>query len=81
MTPKDKARVARLQKLLGMPPGTAAGRLRKMVMFMLAQKCGMDTCYRCEELIETAESLSIEHKDAWQGAENPAEAFFSLDNI
>lgn len=68
-------------ELLGMAHGTANGRLRKTIMFMLAQRCGMDTCYRCADKIETCEELSIEHKDEWERAADPVLAFFNLENI
>jgi hypothetical protein len=69
------------QKLLGMPAGTAAGRLRKIIMFSLLYRLNENICYRCKEAIATVAELSIEHKDAWQGAADPVAAFFDLDNI
>jgi hypothetical protein len=68
-------------RLLGLPIGTAANRLRKSIMFMMAQKLGMDKCFRCGGRIETAEILSIEHKESWQLSERPYEKFFDLENI
>jgi hypothetical protein len=67
--------------LLGIPIGTAAGRLRKLVMFELVKRLGLDVCFRCSKSIETAATLSIEHKDSWQSAADPIAAFFDLDNI
>ena len=66
---------------LGMPFGTACNRLRKSIMFMLAQKAGMDVCHRCENKIERFEELSIDHKDAWEGTSDPVRLFFDLENI
>ena len=66
---------------LGMPNGTAAQKLRKMIMFQLIQKLGLNTCFQCGNKIETIEELSIEHKVAWLDSNNPKELFFDLDNI
>jgi hypothetical protein len=68
-------------EMLGMPHGTAFARLRRAVMFDLVVRLGVDTCYRCSTKIECVEELSIEHKDAWQRAEDPLKAFFDLNNI
>lgn len=67
--------------LLGMPIGTAANRLRKAIMFSMAKRLGEHFCHRCGTEIETAEALSIEHKDAWQSAADPVAAFFDIGNI
>ncbi len=66
---------------LGMPHGTANGRLKKAIMFMLVQRLGMDTCYRCGKKIETVKELSIEHIVSWEMAKDPVATFFDLDNI
>lgn len=67
--------------MLGMPFGTAAGRLRKSIIMNLAQKLGLDNCFKCGELIDSLEDWSIEHKQSWYRANNPKESFFDLDNI
>ncbi len=64
---------------LGMSFGKANQRLRKMIMFMLAQKCSMDSCFRCGEKIEDIGHLSIEHKLPWEGRD--VSLFWDLDNI
>jgi len=66
---------------LGMPHGTAAGRLRKSIMFNLIKQCGHDICFQCKKTIEKEEDLSIEHKIPWLDSEKPKELFFDLDNI
>jgi hypothetical protein len=68
-------------KLLGMPFGTAAHRLRKLVMFDLVKKCSLSVCYRCGKEIQDADELSIEHKNGWQLTEDPHKAFFNLEDI
>lgn len=68
-------------KLLGVPYGTAANQLRKMIIFDFAKKFNMDICYRCGEKIENLKDFSIEHKEAWMQAKDPKEAFYNLDNI
>lgn len=64
---------------LGMNFSTASHRLHKMVLLDLLQRYGEADCFRCGELIETTENLSIEHKVAWQDVD-PA-LFWDLSNI
>lgn len=64
---------------LGMPLGTAANRLRKLVLFNLLQKYGEDTCFKCGSKITTAAELSIEHKEPWEGRDTSL--FWDLSNI
>lgn len=66
---------------LGMPYGTACGRLRKLILFKLLRENGKDICYRCGKRIDTPEELSIEHKIDWLDSEDPVGIFFDLDNI
>lgn len=68
-------------ELLGMSHGTASNQLRKMILFSLIQELNKDVCFRCGNKIERIEDLSIEHKEAWQSAENPKKSFFDLGNI
>lgn len=58
---------ARKSAFLGMPHGTASGRLRKIILFHLLQKHDENVCFRCSRRIETADELSIEHKQPWEG--------------
>lgn len=71
----------RKDELLGEPHGTANGKLRKAIIFWLAGRCGMLTCFRCGVPVKTVNDLSIEHKDYWQFAADPRSAFFDLANI
>jgi uncharacterized protein YdaU (DUF1376 family) len=64
-----------------MPYGTAAARLRKGIMFMLAQRCGMATCFRCAQTIEIVADFSIEHTQGWEKSSDPVSQFFNLDHI
>jgi hypothetical protein len=68
-------------KQLGMPFGTANGRLKKMILFDLIKKLNLNFCYRCGFEIENEGELSIEHKVAWLDSKNPKKAFFDLNNI
>jgi hypothetical protein len=68
-------------RLLGEPYGTATNRLRKMLLFDFAKRCGEDICYRCGTRIETIGEFSIEHTIPWQGTPNPKETFFDLAKI
>lgn len=74
---KDSA--SRKKKFLGMPHGTAAARLRKMVMFRLLEKHNENFCFKCKERITTPDELSIEHIEPWEGVS--IELFWSLNNI
>ena len=64
---------------LGVHYSTASARLDRMILFMLAQKCEMDTCYRCGKKIERYQEISTEHKQPWQDVD-PA-LFWDLSNI
>jgi len=68
-------------KALGMSHGTAANRLRKMILFSLVCHLRLDSCYRCGGKIEDIKDLSIEHKEPWQQADDPVTSFFDLENI
>ena len=64
---------------LGMPHGTATGRLRKLILFDLLQRHKENICVRCRKIIETPYELSIEHLHPWEGIS--AELFWDLNNI
>jgi len=64
-----------------MHPSTAATRLKKMLLFDMAKRLGIDDCYRCREKIESIDNLSVEHKIPWLDSENPVGLFFDLKNI
>ena len=64
---------------LGMPYGTACGRLRKNVLFRLLQKHNEDICVRCSKRIESVDDLSLEHVKPWENRD--ASLFWDLDNI
>lgn len=66
---------------LGMPIGTASGRLRKTIIFQLLKETNKNFCFQCGAEIETEKDLSIEHKVPWLDSENPKELFFDLNNI
>jgi hypothetical protein len=56
---------ARKSAFLGMPHGTAGNRLRKLILFDLLRRHGENVCLKCSKEIETADELSIEHKQPW----------------
>lgn len=64
---------------LGVSIGTAANRLRKMIMFDMARKLDMLDCFKCGKPIETPEEFSIEHMIPW--LHNDPNLFWDLDNI
>jgi hypothetical protein len=66
---------------LGMPQGTAANRLRKIIIFNLLKEAGKNFCFQCGGEIESVDELSIEHKIPWLDSKDPIEMYFDLDNI
>ncbi len=66
---------------LGENFSAAHNRLRKMILFDLVKRLGLDVCYRCGKKIQTARELSIEHIVDWQGSSNPIGLFYDLTNI
>lgn len=74
-----KKSTLRKSEQLGIPFGTACGRLRTSLMFQLVQQAKRDTCFKCGTAIESAEELSIEHKEPW--LDNDPDLFWDLDNI
>lgn len=69
-------------KQLGMPFGTAMGRLRPKILFNLLKKYGDNICYRCNKKINKSEDLSIDHKQPWlYYPENDNRRFWHMSNI
>lgn len=66
---------------LGMSVGTAAGILRKALLFEYVKKQKNNFCFQCKEEIVNIDEFSIEHKIPWRGAKNAKRLFFDLDNI
>ena len=64
---------------LGIPFGTACNRLRKNILFHLLVRLNENVCFKCHELIEKVDDLSIEHKLPWEGVS--ADLFWDEDNI
>jgi hypothetical protein len=69
----------RKNQTLGMPHGTAAGKLRKNVLFRQLKKHNENVCVRCGGIIQSPDDLSIEHIKPWEGIS--AELFWDLDNV
>ena len=78
---EDKAVRSKKKEQLGMNHGTAANKLRKIILFALVKEAGLDNCYRCGERIERVEDLSIEHKIPWLDSDDPKGLYFDLNNI
>ena len=68
-------------EILGMPFGTASGRLRKLLLFDFAQKLNKDICFKCGNRIDNVEDFSIEHITTWQNSDSPIKTFFDIENI
>lgn len=67
--------------VLGMPYGTANGKLKKNLMFNLVCKLNLNICFHCNTEINKVEEFSIEHKIPWLNSDKPVELFFNLENI
>ena len=65
-------------KQLEMSFSTANGRLRKMILFDLVCKLGLNVCHRCGEPMNL-KTLSIDHKEDWLHRE--VELFWDMENI
>lgn len=76
---EKKKQPTKYEQQLGMPFGTACGRLKKMVMFGLLQKLEENFCYRCGEEIISVDDLTLDHKIPWRYADN--ELFWDLENV
>ena len=62
-----------------MPTGTAANRLRKLLLFDAVRRLSENVCWRCGHTIESAVELSLDHVKFWQGIS--ADLFWDLSNI
>jgi|SRR6478752_4829627 len=69
----------RKAETLGMPHGTANGKLRKSILFKYVSLAGDNFCYQCGAEITSEKEFSIEHKKPWEGIS--LDLFFDLDNI
>ena len=67
--------------LLGMSGGSANNRMRNNVVFRLAGKLDMLTCFRCGQPITSVGDLSYDHIKEWRKADDPASLFFDAENI
>jgi hypothetical protein len=70
---------ARKSAFLGVPHGTACNRLRKLILFNLLRRHSENVCFKCSKLIETADELSVEHKQPWEGIS--IQLFWDMENI
>lgn len=66
---------------LGMPIGTATNRLVKALLYSFAQRLRLTTCYRCGQIIERPQDMSIDHKVSWLDSNNPQVLFFDVNNV
>ena len=71
--------VKKIKEQLGMSPGKARSRLWTQLLFSMAQELGRDICFRCGEKIETLETFSVDHKQAWLDVS--PDLFWKLENL
>jgi len=77
----QQRRLAKRKELLGMSFGTARARLERALLYEMAIKLGMDSCFRCSKKIESVAEFSIEHKIGWQLSSDPVQTYFDMANI
>jgi len=63
---------------LGIPKGTAYGRLRKAIVFELLRRIKQTRCFRCQDNLTLA-TLSLDHKQNWFPIDSTL--FWDLSNI
>lgn len=73
------SRSERIAQQLGMSQGAAQNRLRKRILFSFAQRLKEDTCFKCGNVIESVDELSVEHKQPWEN--RSSDLFWDLNNI
>jgi len=66
---------------LGCNLGSAAIKLRKLVLFDLIVKFGLNKCYRCGKVIDAVDDFTLDHKIDWLDSANPEELFFDVSNV
>jgi 5-methylcytosine-specific restriction endonuclease McrA len=69
----------RKSEFLGMSWGKARHILVKRFTFCLAQKSGLDTCFRCGGKVLSPNEMSFDHKFPWEGID--VALFWDLENI
>lgn len=80
MSNSSKNQNDRRHALLGMPYGTAKGRLTRQILLNLLTKHNENFCFVCGKEILATTDFSIEHKLPWESTEN-VDLFWDLDNI
>ena len=66
---------------LGIAHSVARYKLAKLILFNLLVKHEENVCYRCKNIIDKIEDLSIDHKESWYCSKNPIELFYDMNNI
>jgi hypothetical protein len=67
--------------LLGESYDGACYKLRKMIMFKMAQLLKMDICVRCGKKIEDVDDFTTEHITLWAKTADPRKFFYDFNNI
>jgi hypothetical protein len=66
---------------LGCNLGSAAIKLRKLILFDLIVKFDLNKCYRCGKSINAVGDFTLDHKIDWLDSVNPKELFFDVSNV
>lgn len=74
-------RTKKIEELLGEKLSTAQSKFNKLLIFELAKRCHMDTCFRCGEKITDIADFTIDRKESWILSDDPSKVFYDIGNI
>jgi hypothetical protein len=70
-----------IKQQLGMPYGTARGKLLKKMLHHLASRLDQHRCFRCDKNITDWNTLSIDHTVDWLHSVDPVGLYFDVQSI
>lgn len=79
--PSKLRQLEKRKKLLGMPWGTANGKLYRKIIREYFRLVYDSLCYRCGNEVLDTDLFHIDHIESWLTAEDPRKHFFDLENI
>jgi len=66
---------------LGIAHSVACQRLRKILLFDMAQRLNLTKCYRCGKEIADINDFTVDHIVPWRDSHDPLGVFLDLKNI
>jgi hypothetical protein len=70
-----------IETQLEMSLSKAKYKLLRKIMYTYIVYLKLNTCHRCQDTINSVDSMSIEHKVPWRHSTIAKELFFDMDNI